>query len=100
MHKRYGIHIVLVALLAPLIWLLVTTDMGSSRGLLVVIGGLVTYALLARALWVAHLKGQVMPNLCGTCGRGMVFIPPGGLKGPDGKASKHRWRCHGCGRLA
>ena len=103
MQRTVGIYILSVLVVLPWVWLLSTANLGSgARSMVTVGGGLLMTAFLVGYAWRSHFRGKLLPNLCKTCGHGMVRFRPGEVKPPKGfdAAEVPKWRCPHCGRLA
>jgi len=87
-------------MVAPMVWLIATTDLSGDKGQTVVAGAVFASLALLAAAWRMHLKGKLLPYRCKTCQSGMVRVKPGELRPPPGaKATEITWRCLRCGRL-
>lgn len=103
MKRNVVIYVLSLAMVLPLAWLILTTELaGSAIGWVFLSGGVVTAGALLRLVWQAHAVGRLLPNRCVTCDHPMVLSRPGELRPPSGTepGPVRKWRCRHCGRLA
>lgn len=90
-----------ILLVLPCLWIVMTAERSQEGTLELIVGTVLSYALVVGLMWYHQRQGLLLAHRCGTCKGPMRLSKVGELKPPRDMpdAPDRLWRCHRCGRL-